>query len=186
MPQCGSAGYPMPTGWRVKLCAGTPSASHQDPDRWSSVQANFLLLWLCLLSALISNAVMKSEAIGGKRKSLVLSTLSACFVIGHGGKAKRAFGGLSLLLYVALIYCSVFISHQNNTACHFAVSSNKLHCMLYVKWEIKRICTNYISCLTTAYIWSKIAGMRGYTWTPWTPSILAPFVSVNGMLEVNI
>ena len=63
MPQCGCS---MPAGCRVKLCTGAPSASHQDHDRWSSVQANFLLLWLCLLSALISNAAMKSWAIGGK------------------------------------------------------------------------------------------------------------------------
>lgn len=66
-PRC-PCGCIMPTGWRVKLCTGAPSASHQNHDRWSSVQANFLLLWLCLLSSLISNAVMKSRAIEGKRK----------------------------------------------------------------------------------------------------------------------
>lgn len=88
MPKCGRAGCTMPTGWRVKLCTGAPSASHQDHDRWSSVQANFLLLWLCLLSGLISNAAMKSEAIEGKGKLCFFSFLWACFVIGHGGRLK--------------------------------------------------------------------------------------------------
>ncbi len=68
MPECVRAGCSMPTGWRVKLRTGAPSASHQNHDRWSSVQANFLLLWLCLLSTLISNAVMTSRAGEGKGK----------------------------------------------------------------------------------------------------------------------
>lgn len=33
MPKCGRAGCTMPTGWRVKLHTGAPSASHQDHDR---------------------------------------------------------------------------------------------------------------------------------------------------------
>lgn len=88
MPQCGRAGCTMPTGWRVKLCTGAPSASHQDHDRWSSVQANFLLLWLCLLSGLISNAVMKSGAIGGKGKVWFFLFFQLVLQLAVGGRLK--------------------------------------------------------------------------------------------------
>lgn len=78
----------MPTGWGVKPCTGAPSASHQDLDRWSSVQANFLLLWLCLLSALISNAVMKSEAIGGKGKVCFFLFFALVLLLATGRRLK--------------------------------------------------------------------------------------------------
>lgn len=104
-PRCPSvAGLaaPCPQGWRVKLCTGAPSASHQDHDRWSSVQANFLLLWFCLLSALISNGVMKRArgvedgglASEGKEKfgSSYSFSLFCSWLRGDwGGGTKRAF-----------------------------------------------------------------------------------------------
>lgn len=108
----------MPTGWGVKPCTGAPSASHQDLDRWSSVQANFLLLWLCLLSALISNAVMKSEAIGGKGKVCFFLFFALVLLLATGRRLKGHLVSFSAAKRGLISpFFSLFCSH---CAWHFA------------------------------------------------------------------
>lgn len=88
MPKCGRVGFtPRQRAEGVKLHTGAPSASHQGRDRWSSVQANFLLLWLCLLSPLAGEAEKKEGHEKEKRKNAdFFLTLLGCLFNGHRGQ----------------------------------------------------------------------------------------------------
>lgn len=100
-------------------CTGAPSASHQDHDRWSSVQAHFLLLWLCLLSTLISHAAMKSGPSEGRFKLAPFYSLS-CFCNWPEGVGYKGIWCLPLLWSAALInHCFRLL--------HTALEQNTVH-----------------------------------------------------------